>query len=420
MQNDPSVLATLRRRHIASGVTGIGLGLLAQSATAQTPAAPATPAGAMRQLGGGVAYRPLGRWDVDRLNRVLTADMPRFAGITVQYTAAQQAVTLYRVTYPSRVPEQRNRPVVLSGLVAVPENAPATLPVVSYQHGTVYGKQEVPSFIEQSQETQLMLAQFAGQGYALIGADYIGMGESTEPQGYMVKASHQQSTADLLPAAQAVLADLGKSTSHLFLAGWSQGGYVTMAMLEQLEHNRTPVRAAATASAPVDPWAALGGFLNFPRPNDADWITTLFILIGFSYETYYALPGLAQSIIRPEYLDVSRRAYEGQAVDPSQVPTSIRRMVQAPYFDPQFFTDSAFGQLLARNQAYRWIVRSPLRNYYGETDEAISLGVGRLAMNFQKALGNDKVEAVSTGPTTHRGTYVTAAPHWKQWFDSLL
>ncbi|MDT9126990.1 alpha/beta hydrolase, partial [Escherichia coli] len=80
-----------------------------------------------------------------------------------------------------------------------------TLPVVSYQHGTVYGRQEVPGFPEQSPETQLMIAQFAGQGYVVVGADYFGMGISTEPEGYLVKASHQQACFDFLMAANAVM-----------------------------------------------------------------------------------------------------------------------------------------------------------------------------------------------------------------------
>ena len=32
--------------------------------------------------------------------------------------------------------------------------------------------------------------------------------------------------------------------------------------------------------------------------------------------------------------------------------------------------------------------------------------------------GNTNVEAVSTGQTSHRGTYATAVPQWKIWFDS--
>ena len=408
-------LPALGRRHLAGGAIGVAL---AQAGTA-APAPGQTAGATVRRLGGGIAYREIARWETAQLNRILTVDTPAFSGVPVTYTPARSPVRLYRVTYPSLVPEHNNRPVLLSGLVAVPDTVAEPLRLVSYQHGTVYGKQQVPSFPENSPETQLMVAQFAGQGYALIGADYVGMGESPEPQGYLVKASHQQATTDLVPAARAVLADLGLAPSGLFIAGWSQGGYVTMTMLERLEQIGTPVTAAATASAPLDLWAALNGFLSFPRPNDATWITTIFILCAFSYEAYYGVPGLARSLIRPEHFDVAQLAYSGQAVDPTQVPTALRSLIQDPYFDPKFFAASAFGRLTAANHGYRWVIRSPVRNYYGETDEAIRVGIGRMAMDFQQAMGNDAVQAIATGNTSHRGTFATAVPQWKQWFDSL-
>jgi pimeloyl-ACP methyl ester carboxylesterase len=291
--------------------------------------------------------------------------------------------------------------------------------MVSYQHGTVYGRQEVPSFPENSPETQLMLAQFAGQGYIVIGADYFGMGVSTEPEGYMVKASHQQATHDMLRASQALLAHLNLAASKLHLAGWSQGGFVTMAMLEKLESAGVAVDAAATASAPVDVFAALNGFLNFPRPNDASWVNSLFILSSFAFENYYGIPDLARSVLNDEFYDIARKAYERQPFDPAQVPTDLRKLIRAEYFDPQFFAGSAYGRLVAQTHAYRWVVKSPVRNYYGETDEAISTGIGRLAMTYQQAIGagNPLVEAVSTGNTSHRGTFARAVPQWKTWFD---
>jgi hypothetical protein len=408
----------MTRRRVAGAAAGLALGTASAPAAAQPAPAPAPP-DAARQVAGGVTRRLIGRWDVERLGRILSVDTPAFAGLPVAYSPPRHAVRLYRIGYPSVVPERGNRPVTLTGLLAVPETDRTTLPLVSYQHGTVYGKQEVPSFPEHSPETQLMVAQFAGQGYALAGADYVGMGESAEPQGYMVKASHQQATADLVPAARAVLAADGLADSGLFLAGWSQGGYVTMALLERLERIGVPVRAAATASAPIDPWVALNGFLSFPRPIDASWIPTLFILCGFSYENYYGVPGLARSLLRPEHYDACLRAYRGETVDPALIPTDLRGLVAEPYFDPRFFAESAFGRLLADNHAYRWVIRTPVRNHYGERDEAISTGLGRLAMEFQRAIGNDRVEAVSAGPTSHRGTFARAVPDWKAWFDAL-
>lgn len=396
-----------------------GVALLAGLVTG--PFAARAQAPAPIEIATGVRYELIDTWDVPRLNKILTEDTPKFSGVAVKYSPAQNAVRLYRVTYPSVIPEQGNRPTIASGLLAVPETAsPTPAPLVSYQHGTVYGKQEVPSFPEQSPETQLMIAQFAGQGYVLIGADYFGLGVSKEPEGYMVKASHQQASTDMLTAGRAALSHMKRETSKLFLAGWSQGGFVTMAFLEKLEKDGVPVQAAATASAPIDVSVALNGFLSFPRKNDATWVPTLFILSSFAFENYYGVPGLARSLLNDAYYDVSRKAYERQPINPADVPTDLRKLVRAEFFNPQYFAASAYGRLVAETQAYRWVIKTPVRNYYGDSDEAISVGVGQLAMTYQRAMGagNDVVTAVSTGPTSHRGTFATATPEWKAWFDA--
>jgi pimeloyl-ACP methyl ester carboxylesterase len=377
--------------------------------------------GQVVKLSASIEYQRIARWDADQLNKILQVDTPAFAGITATYSPARNAVRLYRVTYSSVVPERGNKPTIASGLLAVPDDGGTSFPMMSYQHGTVYGKQEVPSFPEQSPETQLMIAQFAGQGYVVIGADYFGLGISTEPEGYMVKASHQQATYDMVMASRAVLDHLKLTTTKLFLGGWSQGGFVTMAMLEKLEQSGVKVDAVATASAPVDVSVALNGFLNFPRKNDASWVTSLFILSAFSFENYYGIPGLARSLISDAYYDVSRKAYLREPYNAADVPADLHKLIRADYFDPQFFAASAYGQLAAEATAYRWIIKSPVRNYYGESDEVISVGLGQLAMTYQRAIGsgNQAVEAVSTGSTSHRGTFAAAVPNWKSWFDGL-
>lgn len=392
----------------------LGLPALAQTA-APAPTAP-TQAAPIR-VASGVQYELIGRWDVARLNQILTTDTPKFAGITVAYTPARNAVKLYRVSYPSVVPEQGNRPIAATGLLAVPDTADTTFPMVSYQHGTVYGKEQVPSFPEQSPETQLMIAQFAGQGYLVTGADYFGMGASKEPEGYLVKASHQQATYDMLVASRAVLADLKLADSKLFLSGWSQGGFVTLAMLERLEAVGMPVKAATTASAPADAMVAFNGFLNFPRKIDASWITTIFILNVFSFENYHNIPGLARALLTDETYEISRKAYLREPFNQNDVPTDLRKLIRPEYFDAQFFANSAYGRLVAQTSAYRWLIKTPVKTFYGLTDEAIRIEVGQLPMTFQKAIGNDKVEAVPTGDTSHRGTFATAVPQWKAWFD---
>ncbi len=306
-------------RAISLLVRCLALLVLALSGFARSEAAQANDAGPV-QVSSGVSYELIGGWDVDRLTRILTVDAPKFFGVNVVYPPARNAVKLYRVTYASVIPERGNRPTVATGLLAVPDTGAASFPMLSYQHGTVYGKQEVPSFPDQSPETQLILAEFAGQGYVVIAADYFGMGLSKEPEGYVVKASHQQASYDLLVASRAVLDQLGVSTPKLFLGGWSQGGFVTMAFLEKLENAGVPVAAAATASAPVDGFALVSGGLDFPRKNDAPWLTTILILSAFSFENYYGVPGLAHSVINDASYDAAQRLYTRQPVDTAEIP----------------------------------------------------------------------------------------------------
>lgn len=367
----------------------------------------------------GVSYELIGRWDIEKLNQILTVDAPKFFTVSVPYTPARNAVRLYRVTYSSVVPEQSNRPIVATGLLAVPDTAATSFPLLSYQHGTVYLKTQVPSFPDQSEETKLVVAQFAGQGYIVIGADYFGMGPSAEPEGYGVIGSQQQASLDMLLAARAALADLKVADGKFFIGGWSEGGFVTMAFLERLERIGIKVDGAATASGPADIYSLLSGFLNFPRKNDASWANVLYILSAFSFENYYGVPGLARSVIADQYYDLAKKVYERQPYEFNEIPTDLTKLIRPEYFDPNYFASSAYGKIALETQAYRWIIKSPVRNYYGEADEVVSVGLGKLVMNYQEGIGggNNKVEAISTGQTDHRGTFATAVPRWKEWFD---
>ena len=373
---------------------------------------------AATQVGPGVSYQFLERWDVDRLNRILQVDTPAFAGIPVSYSPARNAVRLYRVTYNSVAPERGNKQVVASGLLAVPDTQETSFPMVSYQHGTVYLREQVPSMAVNSPETQLMIAQFAGQGYVLIGADYFGLGTSTAPEGYMVKGSHQQASHDMLMASRSVLDHMKLASDKLFLSGWSQGGFVAMAFLQKLEAIDLPVRATATAAAPLDMFALLAGALSFPRPTDAPWLNSIVILTAFAFENYHGMPGLARSVLADPYYEASLKAYQRQPFDAAAIP-ELRKLVRPEYLDPKFFSNSPYGKLIGTTEAYRWVVRSPVRNFYGERDEGVTTGVGRIAQTYAQGMGagNPQVEAISTGATDHRGTFATAVPQWKAWFD---
>jgi hypothetical protein len=202
----------------------------------------------------GVRYRKIGSYDKARLAAILDTGLEAFMGgstmkagdFKASYAAPRTGVTLYEVQFDTVIPEWENQPTLGSGLLAVPDDGETSHPLVSYQHGTVFGRDEVPSRPDNSYETQLTLAAFASQGYVVIGADYFGLGPSQAPNCFIVPQGTVQAMLDHYRASQAVLAAVGQSTPQFFVWGWSQGGWSTMQFLRRLETLGIPVTAAAT------------------------------------------------------------------------------------------------------------------------------------------------------------------------------
>lgn len=368
----------------------------------------------------GTTFELIATWEPARIDAITSKELAAFTKSDAVFAKAKYPVRLYKVVYPSVIPEKANRPTMASGLVAVPDSGAAAMPVVSYQHGTVFGRTEVPSVPEDSMETRLAIAQFASRGFVVIGADYFGLGSSPEKDGYVVKGSQQQACLDMYFASLAVLKQLKIAPKEFFLSGWSQGGWVTAAFLEKLESLRIPVAAAATASAPLDTFAGLNALLFSPRPEDAVWKTTIFILSAFSYEEYYGVDGMTGALFRPEVHEVVRRFYMKEAVDFTKIPTTFDALIRKEWLEPTAFAGSAYARLLMQNQSFRWGFRTPVRMHYGEADEIVRPDLAVLGASYNRALGGTTVEASSMGATNHRGTYVASLLLQGPWFETFV
>lgn len=392
----------------------------------------------MTPVAGGVRYRIIGRYDKARLTAILDKGLDGFlqgfdpsqrstmqrGDFKTTFAVPRCGVTLYEVHFNSVVPEWDNRPTVGSGLLAVPDDGETAHPLVSYQHGTVFGREEVPSRPEKSYETQLAIAAFAGQGYAVIGADYFGLGASRLPNCFIVAQSTTQSMLDHYLASQAVLESLGQTTPQFFIWGWSQGGWSTMQFLRRLESLDIPVTAAATVSAPVDLSAAFRRPITNPRPQDAAWIKGCISNMLWSQEEYARLPGLAASAIRSEHLAASRRFFDGElswvAYD-SGTPGGLPGLLRPEFMASAATGEGRFWDLLEQAEAYRWKIRTPLRAFAGDADEAIPAAVSRLAVDFSRLLGCQDIEFFSAGERAdHRAAYVAATLAVKPWFDGFV
>jgi hypothetical protein len=99
-------------------------------------------------------------------------------GVKVGGVTPLHEVQTWRLTYTTV--DGANRPIVASGLVAVPVKPEGrTSPVLSYQHGTIFKDAEAPSNAMNPEEPPIVLASL---GYWVMAADYVGYGVSKGAQ----------------------------------------------------------------------------------------------------------------------------------------------------------------------------------------------------------------------------------------------
>ncbi len=378
----------------------------------------------------GVEYAYIGTYDIERLQAVFSTELDAFLGGSTmpagdfegQFDEPLYPVRLYRVKYRSVIPEFDNRPTIASGLIAIPESEAETFPLISYQHGTVLGKEEVPSNPDESMETRMMIAQFASRGYVLIAADYFGMGDSEEPNSYLVRRSSEQACVDMLFAARDMLESMEIGTDNFFIHGWSQGGWTTLTYLRKLEQLGIKVTAAATASGPPDVAVTINRWLNNPQPIDAVYLPSVTSNFIFALEHYKRMPGLTRQAIRPQYLELARDLYEFK-IDAdtfmAQTPAKMQEYFTEDFRKTGYLAESRFWRILdEQEQAYRWICQTPLRTFYGGADEVVPVLIAKLAETFHKILGAKDTRAIDAGvKADHRATYAYSVIHAKAWFD---
>ena len=157
----------------------------------------------------------------------------QLSGLNINVSEFVNDVDIYKVTYNT---EYKGDNIVASGLVSFPKSNEAA-PILSYQHGTITRDADAPSIFAVNKTETLVAGAFSSSGFVTVIPDYIGFGStSTTIHPYYVEDALAGSVVDMLHAT-VELAEQKNVTldERLFLAGYSEGGYVTMATHKAIE-----------------------------------------------------------------------------------------------------------------------------------------------------------------------------------------
>jgi len=329
-------------------------------------------------------------------------------------------VRFYKVDYETVDPF--GLPITASGALYAPQAGTNALPLFSFQHGTQFLKNAVPS---QGWNRDVGLL-FASSGYFTLKADYLGLGDSPGYHPYLHARSEATAVVDLLRAARTFCASNGISlNSQLFLAGYSQGGHATMAAHRDIERDYTnefTVTACAPMAGPYDLSGTVLTILNNPNfPIRAPFPYGVAGLLPI-----YRYADTLEELLRPPYDQTLAPLLDGYHDGPEihAATPPDEASIFYPDYEAAFLSDSnhPLRLAIADNDLLDWRPLAPMRLFHCSGDDQVPYTNSVIAFQTFTNNGACCVELINpetTQPLNHNQCAWLSLLEAKAWFDSL-
>ena len=332
-------------------------------------------------------------------------------------------VDVYSVIYETI--DAKGQKTQASGMFAMPKNTGKTLPLASYQHGTVLQKNDVPSRAKGSYEVGLLWAM---DGYVVSMPDFLGLGDSPGLRPYIHAASEATAVVDMLRASRTLAQGFNvQLNGQVFLFGYSQGGHVTAAAHREIEAKHASefsLTAVADLATPFDvsgvQYEALVKKATYPAPG-------FFPYILFAYNSVYNWYPNAETVLNtpynstlPKYFTPEMPFSLGQMdidLPASKIPTDILKpdILQAILAD----ANHPIRKSLKENDLYEWIPKAPLLICHCDGDQHVPQANSLKAEQSFKSKGATVTFVNPLAGGTHFTCALPSFAATKKWFDTL-
>lgn len=313
-----------------------------------------------------------------------------YSGIgTVFRYLINYGISVYKIEYNTTNTD--GKAIRASGALVVPDNAGA-MPLLSFQHGTTPGDDGAPSNFRGGSEANQFGSVFASQGYIISIPDYIGLGVSKDlPQTYEQRSGLATSCLDMLRASREFLLDNRVNwNGRLFLAGYSEGGYATMALQKKIEEetgSEFNLVASSMGAGAYDKTDFMNYIINQKSSGVADFNKN-YIWVLLTYDRIYGLNRPMSYYFKEPYATQIARDGRNAEISVSLNETFTDQFRQGI----QNGTDTAFIKAVADNDIYDWKPRVPTRLYHGDADNLVPFFNSQNAYNAMQKRGATNVQ----------------------------
>lgn len=282
----------------------------------------------------------------------------------------KSGVNIYKVTYKTTL---YGESILASGLVILPQTN-AALAMMSFQHGTIIAHSEAPSETSPTNDIMLFYGAMAAPGFIGVVPDFIGFGASKDKlHPYYLEKPTADAVIDNLKAARELALLNGLSfNGRLFLAGYSQGGYATMAAHKSIEENGLE-NFSLIASFPSSGGYDIKGVQEFFFEQDTYDQPFYIAFVAISYKTYLGWSQPLTDFFQPAYATKIPGLFSGQYSSSAingQLTTDIQALINTDLLQ-NINTDSRFSYIntaFAENSLTDWTPKTKLYMYHGDLD----------------------------------------------------
>jgi len=302
---------------------------------------------------------------------------------------------LYKVTYET-VDIHGNYHLATGSIsyprVDFPVIANQAFPIMSYQHGTVVEKLSVTS----ENGEWILSAILTGSGYVYVEPDYLGLGGSEGMHPYQLAEPYGSAVVDLLRATRQFAAenDQFQINDQLFLAGYSEGGYATMATHQIIERDYSE-EFSITVSFPMAGAYSMSGIMTDIMLSFTPYGQPFYFpFVLFSYMEYYPVIGTPEEYILPEYLflvDMFDGYHSSGEINDAMPSIPITIMIPDSITSFEENDDHLLKIALRENDVWDWLPQAPMYLFHGLGDEIIPPENSQLAYDQFIANGAEDV-----------------------------
>ncbi len=332
-------------------------------------------------------------------------------------------VSIYKLTYSTV--DVAGNPTVASGALYVPQSDADSIPLISYQHGTILNRDQVPS--NRAEDPPGLF--FSGYGYIVAMPDYLGLGDNPGLHPYLHWESEATASIDMVRAAREFLMDsLGIRDDKLYLAGYSQGGHATMAMHQYVHQHQMKEEFSIEASAPMSgPYALSGPQFEYIFSKDSTYSGSYFIpYIIASYQLVYGNLYTDYSQYYDPPYDSIFAAWEASGIffdnfPIDSFPENYYVFMQDSVLDHVFEDPNhPLREDLRKNDLSDWAPLEPVRMLYCGMDMTVSPENAIFTEERMKVLGATDVQSVNVNPEfNHTTCAIPAFMYALEWFDTF-